>query len=68
MSYGKKWKQKEKYNRRRSHHRKWIYKVGGNSKKRKFRFKHFRHTKFWKSIDGRISMGRVSLRELKYYD
>ena len=67
MSNGKKWKTASKYIGKRSHGRRWIYHVLGG-KKGKCRFQHFRHQKWFKILDGKISLRRAMAREIWFWD
>ena len=67
MSTGKKWNMTKKQLHRQPHSRHFRYKVvGGKNGKCKFKF--FRHKKWFKFIDGHISIGWASSKELWYWD
>lgn len=67
MSNGKKWKTASKYVGKRSHGRRWTYRVCGG-KSGKCRFQHFRHQKWFKALEGKISMRRAMAREIWFWD
>ena len=67
MSNGKKWKISPKYIGKRSHGRRWTYRVCGG-KNGKCRFQYFRHQKWFKILDGKISMRRAMAREAWFWD
>lgn len=67
MSKGKKWKMTKKHLHKCPHHRNWSYRIGGG-RSGKLRFGHFRHKKWFKSLDGHVSMRCAMSREIWYWD
>lgn len=67
MSKGKKYNMTKKQLHKQPQHRNYKYKVCGG-KRGKCKFKFFRHKKWFKSIDGHVSMGWASSKELWYWD
>lgn len=67
MSYGKKCKMTRKQIGRNPHSRRWKYKVCGG-RKGKCRFQFFRHKKWFKTLEGKISMRFAMSREIWYWD
>ncbi len=70
MSVGKKWLMTSKQLHRTfpsKQYKRGRYKVGGG-RNGKFSFKFFRHKKYFKLLDGKISMRRPRSREIWYWD
>ena len=67
MSYGKKWKMTPKQMGKQSHSRRYRY-HGCGGKNGKCRFQHFRHKKWFKCIDGKVSMKWAASRDIWYWD
>ena len=67
MSYRKKWKMTRKQMGRNPHNRRWRYHVCGG-RKGKCRFQFFRHKKWFKKLEGKISMRFAMSREIWYWD
>lgn len=67
MSFGKKWALTRKQLGRNPHKRTWSYRVCGGRRGR-CRFQHFRHKKWFKDLDGHVSMRFAMAREIWFWD
>ncbi len=67
MSTGKKWNMTKKQLHKQPHSRHFRFKAVGG-KKGKCKFKFFRHKKYFKLLDGHISMRLAASIELWYWD
>lgn len=68
MSKGKKYKIPHKYLSKYPIRKEVKYKVMGGKNGEKAKFKYFRHKKFWKTLDGHISMRKMVTRNIWYWD
>ena len=68
MSKGKKYKIPHKYLSKYPIRKRAIYKIVGGKNGEKAKFKFFRHKKFWKLLDGYISMRKMVSRSIWYWD
>lgn len=67
MSNRKKWKFTPKQLRKGAHSRRYRFHVC-TGKKGKARFSYFRHQKWFKELDGKISMSKASSKDIWYWD
>ena len=68
MSKGKKYKIPHKYLSKYPVRKRARYKVMGGKNGEKAKFKYFRHKKFWKTLEGHISMRKMVSRSIWYWD
>nr|DAG89273.1 MAG TPA: hypothetical protein [Crassvirales sp.] len=59
MSKGRKYKIPHKYLSKYPIRKRTRYKVMGGKNRKKSKFKFFRHLKFWKTLEGHISMRKM---------
>lgn len=68
MSKGKKYKIPHKYLSKYPVRKRTRYKVMGGKNGEKAKFKYFRHKKLWKTLEGHISMRKMTARYIWFWD